>query len=212
MIKAVLCDLDGTLIDSERFYVNETKKWMTALGKDVPIEKCFAIVGMTMPETYTYLSKYTELSYEETKQSYDKHFKDLNTDFATLLFADVKPFFDELEKRGIDIAICSMSPKDYVEKMMKECELNAYIDFYIGGNEVKHNKPAPDIYLRALEVLRVNSKDVIIVEDGKVGIEAGKAAGCYVIARDASYINMDQSKADLIVSNINDVFKVIDNE
>ena len=212
MINAVLFDLDGTLIDSETYYVNETYKYVCKYNKQAKREDCFNIIGLTMPQTYEYVSKLINLDYETTKKEYDKYVANNKIAFKDLLYEDVKDCFIELKRRNIRIGICSMSKESYVRRCIEECELEDYVDYYIGGDECKHNKPEPEIYLKALDVLKLDKKSVIVVEDASTGIKAGKAAGLYVVARDASRFNMKQDLADIIIKDLKELVKIIDYE
>lgn len=210
MVSAIFFDLDGTLIDSETFYVEETYRWLLDNGIDRSYEDACKIIGLTMDATYEYLSKLTGLSYDFVMDSYDSHFLKHPLDFGKYLFSDIEDTFVRLKEKGMTIAICSMSDREYVHNAMKDCHIDEYIDYYVGGNEVKRQKPFPDVYLKALEVLNVDRKNVIVVEDSTAGIKAGKSAGLYVVARNADRFKMDQSKADIIVDDLRELIGVID--
>lgn len=212
MINAILFDLDGTLIDSEAFYIEETYKYVLKHNKLIEKKDCFGIIGLTMSKTYEYVSKLANLDYETTKKEYDQHFLDNKIVFKDLLYEDVKDCFIKLKNKNIKIGICSMSKESYVIKCIKECGLEEYVDYYIGGDKCKHNKPDPEIYLRALDVLKLDKKSVIVVEDATTGIKAGKDAGLYVVARDASRFNMKQDLADIIIKDLKELIKIIDYE
>lgn len=212
MIKAVLFDLDGTLIDSETYYVNETYKYVVLHNKQIKREDCFGIIGLTMPETYEYVSKLVNLDYQTTQKEYDQHFIENKIVFKDLLFGDVTDCFDYLKKNNISIGICSMSNETYVKKCIEDCGLGKYVDYYIGGDECKHNKPNPEIYLKALNVLKMEQKNVIVVEDAATGIMAGKNAGLYVVARDASRFKMKQDLADIIIKDLKELINIINYE
>lgn len=210
MLKACLFDLDGTLIDSERYYQDGTYFWIARKGIKINKEDIFGIIGKDEKGTYDFLSKVTGLSYEECKKNNDHYFRYENPlSFKKYLYDDVTRALKQLKEKGLLIAICSMSPYEYIKQCLKECDLEEYVDYCVSGIDVKNNKPSPDIYLNALKTLNVNSDEAIVIEDAQSGIEAGKAAGMKVIARDASRFNIDQSKADYILEDFEKLSKII---
>lgn len=212
MIKAILFDLDGTLIDSESFYVLKTFEFISNYNKDITLAECNGIIGLTMEKTHEYVAKLCNATVLETKDKYLAYMHANAFKFKDILFNDVKDTFIKLKQKDIKIGICSMSEHKYVKKCVEDCKLDKYVDYYIGGDKCQHNKPHPEIYLKALDVLKMDKNDVIVVEDATSGILAGKAANMKVIARDDSKFNMDQSKADYIIQDLRKILEIIENE
>ena len=209
MSKAILFDLDGTLIDSESYYVKQTYEFVLKYNDKISIEDIYPIIGLTMEDTYTYVSV---LCHKDITTEYDKHFMDNPFSFKEVIFPDVRDCLKKLKDNKFIIGICSMSPYGYVKQFVEECDLKDYVDYYIGGDKCKHNKPDPEIYLCALDVLKLNKNDVIVVEDAYSGIEAGKSAGLKVIARDASRFGINQGSADIIIKDLNELIEIINYE
>lgn len=209
MLKAVFFDLDGTLMDSEMHYISGTAEWLNELDIRVSKEDVFNIVGLTMDDTYKYLSKLSGLSYDECVFYNEKYFKVHPLDFRKLIYPEVKEVFRKLKDRGYKTAICSMSPLDYIKKFVSDNCLDEYVDYCVSGEDLKHNKPYPDIYLKALTELKLKKDEVIVVEDAKSGIESALAAGLKVVAKDASRYHADQHKADAILSDLKELIELI---
>lgn len=212
MIKACLFDLDGTLIDSESFYVLRTYEFVLNYNKSITIEECNPIIGLTMPQTHEYVANLCNSDVESTAQKYLDYISEHAFKFKDILFNDVESTFKKLKEKDILIGICSMSRHEYVEKCVIDCNLEKYVDYYIGGDKCKHNKPNPEIYLTALDVLQIDKNNVIVVEDATTGILAAKNASLLTVARDDSKFNLDQSKADYIIQDLNELIKIIENE
>ena len=85
-----------------------------------------------------------------------------------------------------------------------------YLDFEISGDQLKHSKPAPDIYLKASEVLNVTSDECIVIEDSTIGIEAGKNANMIVIAYKNDKFKQDQSYANYSFKSMQEISDFID--
>ena len=86
-----------------------------------------------------------------------------------------------------------------------------YLDFEISGEQLSHSKPFPDIYLKASEVLDVKPDECIVIEDSRIGIEAGKNANMFVIAYKDEKFKQDQSKASIAFSSMKEISDYIDN-
>ena len=210
MIKAVLFDLDGTLIDSESYYVNGTIEWLSKCGINIDFLTVSGIIGKTNEDTYSYISEISGLDIETIAKKNTNYFTNINPlDFKKLLFKDVIKCFEELKKQNIIIAICSMSPNEYINKFIDDCELNKYIDHYYSGHDCKYTKPNPEIYNKAIDSLKLNKKDVLIVEDAPSGLKAGKDSGAYVVARNNAKFGLNQDNALYILEDLKELTTII---
>lgn len=210
MLKAILFDLDGTLIDSEEYYKSGTYTWIKRKGIDIKVEDIYSVIGLSIEDTYKKIVELTGLPYEEVKKTNEHYFTVENPlDFNKWIYPETKEVFKKIKEKGLKIAICSMSPSEYIKKFGEKTGLSDYIDYYISGEECKHTKPDPEIYLKALEELDILADEAIVIEDAETGIKAGKAASLKVIARDASRFNIDQSEADLIIKDLKDLESIV---
>ena len=210
MIKAILFDLDGTLADSETYYVNGTIKWLSKKGVNIDFKTASGIIGLNMDETYEYISKISGFSKEEIKKVNEDFFsKEDPLKYNEVLFNDVIKCFEELKKQNIKICICSMSPRLYVERFIKECNLNEYIDMYISDDDCRKPKPSPEIYIKAINYLGITPKEAVVVEDAPNGIKAGIGSGAYVIARNGAKFGLNQEGALCILEDLSELFTII---
>ena len=86
-----------------------------------------------------------------------------------------------LKLDGYKLALASNSVIKTINTMMELASLSEYLEFSLSNEDVNNPKPSPEIYLKALEKLNLNAKEVVVVEDNKNGIEAAKAAGTNVL-------------------------------
>ena len=212
-LKAILFDLDGTLVDTEMFYVDGTYEYMYELGYRGPIEKITQIVGTIFPETYGIIAELLDNRFSEkeiekinTKYFYEDHL----LDYRKYLFTGVKEALTKLHDQGYRLAICSSNYRDEIARCLAENDLSDKIETIITGYECAKAKPAPDVYLKALEVLNIQKDEALIYEDSTAGIMAGKNAGIFTVAREEKRFAVDQSAADVIVKDIKGLMKVIE--
>lgn len=210
MLKAVLFDLDGTLINSEEYYMKGMATIARRLGVNATPSDFFVCIGKDMDYTYKMFENFVKQDENKWMNTYNMYFsKENKLDFKKLLFDDVLDTFKGLKEKGLKIGICSMSPVYYIEEFVRQCNLEKYVDYYISGEECLNNKPAPDIYLKALNDLNIQAEEALVVEDAKEGIEAALAANIPVIARDDSHFNVDQSKAKEVFIDLRKLLKII---
>ena len=97
----------------------------------------------------------------------------------------VKPglyeLLDYLKKSGIKMAVASSTVTSRVQSNLERIHVLSYFDEVIGGDQIIHGKPAPDIFLKALELLQVSADQALVLEDSKNGILASYYAHIPVI-------------------------------
>ncbi len=216
MIKAVLFDMDGILYDSEYWYMQGTIKQMRAYGYKGPEKDIITgIVGKTMEGTYRALYDLLggEVPYETIRRNNDRYFDvEHPLDYKEIMFPHVKEVLAALHADGKKLAVCSSSPMQLIVDSLKAMEIASYFDFVESGENLKHAKPAPDIYLKAAEALHMNPKDCVVYEDSCAGIQAGINAGIYTVARHDTRFYQDQSMADKSVNSIEELYDWIRKE
>ena len=212
MIKAILFDLDGTLIDSEEYYTEGTFEWIQRFGFKGKIEDIYPFIGKTYQVQCEMVSGYInhQMSAEEVRVYNDNFFANekpmVCSEYA---FPEVKDSIIELKKHGYKMAICSSSSKELIAKIIAELGFDQYIDFIQSSDDVENGKPAPDVYLEALKFFNIEPKESIVVEDSYSGILAGKNANIYTVARKDYRYNIDQSLADSYIDGIDELYDLI---
>ncbi|MBJ7449775.1 MAG: HAD family phosphatase [Parachlamydiales bacterium] len=98
------------------------------------------------------------------------------------LLPGMEDFLSRLKEKNIPRIIASSAPIDNILFFLEETPLKHYFSQYVSGEEVAHGKPAPDVFLEAAKRLNKDPKECIVLEDSLAGLEAGKKAGCFVIA------------------------------
>lgn len=210
MIKAILFDMDGTLVNSEKYFMEGTLDWMSKKGINLTIEDIKPMMGTTMDVTYNILHKVSGLDIEEIKRCNNKYFYEDNPiQYGKYIFEDTYPTLKELKKMGIKIVICSLSMGFEVRNCINDSDLHLYVDDYLSSDDCKKHKPDPEIYLKALEKEGLNKDEVLIVEDSKNGILAGINSGCRTIVRKDNQFGTDQSMGKEFVNDLREIVKIV---
>ena len=212
MIKAILFDMDGVLIDSEYYYHFGTYKWMKRLGFKGDHQELNKLIGTTMATTYDMLyemfdGKYTK---EELAKINEKYFGEEDPlDCKKIMFANVKECLVSFRQMGLKLALCSASPMNTIMDNLRQMEIENLFDCIVSGDDFERSKPDPMIYHYAMDKLHVTSEECIVYEDSTIGIAAGKASKAFCIARKDDRFGQDQSQADMLINDINELLDYV---
>ncbi len=205
MIKAVLFDMDGIMMDSEAWYMDGTLAWMRELGYEGSAEAVWPVIGTTMERTYEILYDLMEgkIPVEKLKERNERWFSEEHPlNCAEIMFPGVPEVISGLKKDGYLLACCSSSPRETVYEDLGQMGVLDCFDVILSGDEKFPPKPAGDIYRKACEMLGVSNDECVVYEDSTLGILAGRNAGMYVIARRDDRFLQDQSAADCFAADI----------
>ncbi len=180
-IKAVLFDLDGTLVDSMWVWREIDKEYLGKFGLTIPEGLQEDIGGMSFSETAVYIKERFQIpdSVEEMKAEWNKMAWDKYT-YEVPLKKGAGEFLDYCLKNHIKLGIATSNSKELVHNIIKVHGLNDYFSGIVTGCEVEKGKPAPDVYLEAARRCGVAPHKCLVFEDIIPGILAGKAAGMKV--------------------------------
>jgi HAD superfamily hydrolase (TIGR01509 family) len=176
--KAVLFDLDGVLVDSYDCWFRLLQDAMRELGKTpVSLEEFNSRWGQGPEEDRDVF--FPEWSLEELMAFYEKRFGEY-TRWSKQEPGSEK-ILQHLQSHDRKIAIASNSPTVVVNDLLKHAGLESYPNTVIGVDQVRQSKPAPDLLLKALEVLHLTKQEVCYVGDSTYDAQASEAAGIFFI-------------------------------
>lgn len=182
-IKAVLFDMDGTLIDSLWMWGAIDIEYLGKHGYAVPADLHHAVEGMSFSECAVYFKERFGLPSEvqEIKAEWVEMARDKYTHEVSMKQGAVR-FLKYLKNRGIRMGIGTSNSRELLEAAMGSLHLFDYMDYWMTSCEVGAGKPSPDIYLKVAEKLKVLPEECLVFEDTLAGVQAGINAGSRVCA------------------------------
>lgn len=197
MIKAILFDMDGVLIDARDWHYEALNRALGLFG--IGISRYDHLHTFDGLPTRVKLEMLSEQYYlPEELHSFINKMKQKYT--VEITQQKCKPMFQHeyalsrFHKDGYRIAVCSNSVRATIELMMNRSELMEYIDLIVSNEDVTKAKPDPEMYEYAIRKFELKPDECLVVEDNPKGIAAGRASGAYVLpvstVYDVNYENL----------------------
>lgn len=189
MIKGILFDMDGVLVDSEPFICKAAMMMFEELGVMVKPEDFHPFVGMGENR---YIGGVAEahgidVDIEKVKaRTYEIYENIVRGNLSPL--PGSHEFIAECKKRGFRLALATSADRVKMKVNLREIGLSSdTFNYIVTGLDVVNKKPFPDIYVKAAEEIGLKPQECLVVEDAVSGIKAGKAAGCRCLAVTSSF-------------------------
>jgi HAD superfamily hydrolase (TIGR01509 family) len=183
-VQAVLWDMDGTLIDSEKLWDISLAALYAELGGELRPEVRAAMVGSSSENTIRII--YTDLGLEHDVVAMAESNRWLH-DYTAELFDGGLPWcegarelLEALAAEGTAMALVTNTQRELTDRALNSIGRH-YFSVTVCGDEVARGKPAPDPYLRAAELLDLSASACLAVEDSVTGTTAAESAGCPVL-------------------------------
>lgn len=205
-MKAVIFDMDGVLVDSERYFYQLKTDFLRQAGEEPGVDNITEIVGLSADNGWEKLVPTAEKRAVLRPQFEDYRHSHM-IDYAEYLNDNVAEFLADLVNDGRQVALASAGYLTGINQMLRQCELGQYFNMVMSGDQVANNKPAPDIYQASLQQLGLTAADCVAVEDSPVGIQAAKSAGLETWAVRYPYYQLDQSQADQVLTGFGEIRK-----
>ncbi|HKL78903.1 MAG TPA: HAD family phosphatase, partial [Mobilitalea sp.] len=179
MLKAVIFDMDGVIIDSEPMHALAAIMALKQYNVELTLDYCYSFIG----STNFYMCQKIIEDYHMDATAEELH--QANMDMKEKLLAQrgystiphVLELMKDLHEHGMKLIIASSSPSATIEYVMDTLAIKQYFEGYISGMDIELPKPAPDIFLKAASSLGVSPDECLVIEDSPNGVNAAYAAG-----------------------------------
>jgi HAD superfamily hydrolase (TIGR01509 family) len=204
VLQAVLFDMDGLLVDSERLWYEAEAQIAAELGATWGPEHQESLVGGSIDRTVAYM-----LSLSGPVAAPEEVARRLLDGMAERLRANVpmmpgaKELLDEVREAGVPSALVSSTNRALMEYALDGIGRDRFT-LTVAGDEVEHTKPHPEPYLTAARLLNVDPRQCVALEDSPYGTESATAAGCHVVAV-PSVVPIAEAPGRTVVSSLLDV-------
>ena len=200
--EAVIFDCDGVLADSEWASALAWQRTLESYAFHLSAQEFAGFIGTTdrdLAETFG------------PRLAIDPEIilRDANNQLRSILAGGLEAFADAvglLERLEVPVAVASNSDRWRLDAVLSAAGLDGRFQVSVGADEVRHPKPAPDVYLRAAELLAVKPGRCVVIEDSPTGIAAAREAGMGVIAVDRGHFPRGLLEpADQVVGSLDEV-------
>ncbi|AKB43252.1 MAG TPA: HAD family phosphatase [Methanosarcina vacuolata] len=201
MLKALIFDMDGVLVNSMPFHAAAWKKAFLDMGMEIQDQDIYAIEGSNpkngLPLLIRKARKEPEAyDFETITSIYRKEFKRV---FKLKAFDGMKECLEVLKTRFL-LSVVSGSDHLIVHEIVDQLFPDIF-DIVVTGDDITNSKPHPDPFLKAVELLNVQREECIVIENAILGVEAAKKAKIYCIGI-PTYLEPSQlGRADLVVGD-----------
>ncbi|MCB1192935.1 MAG: HAD family phosphatase [Leptospiraceae bacterium] len=211
-MEAILFDMDGLMIDTERLYFEAERELADRFQRELQEKTLWKMMGRNPLTAMQIFIDDLELSIsaKDLLGIRDEIMeRKLRTDMVTMpgLFEIINEFHSKLK-----LAIVTGAPQKFLDITLENLKIETYFDAFQTSDEIQNGKPNPEIYLKAIRKLKTLPQNCVVLEDSSNGARAGKNAGCYTIAIPSEYTqNQDFSFVDYIAKDLSEAKEHIQN-
>jgi beta-phosphoglucomutase len=199
--KAVLWDLDGTLVDSEEYHWRAWKETLEGAGIAISYQDFLSSFGQ---RNDAILAKWLGENagagkIEQIGNDKEDRYRELVRHEGLMPLPGAAEWVERLHHEGWRQAIASSAPRSNVETVLDALHMRPWFQAAVAAEDVREGKPAPDVFLTAAARLGAEPHGCVVVEDARAGIQAAQRAGMRSIAvgRNATELGADMAAAKL---------------
>ncbi len=209
MLKAVLFDMDGVIVDTEPLHRKAYFKMFEEVSIDVTEAMYDSFTGQaTLPICRTLCQHFGLSDTPENLVSIKrKHFKYIFENDSDLALLDgVHDLIKDYHNNGLTLVLASSASMPNINRIFERFDLDKYFKAKISGADLKASKPHPEIFIKAAQLASEHTNNCMVIEDSTNGIAAAKAANIYCVGFKSPHsANQDYSKADRVITSFEEI-------
>ncbi|MCY0880777.1 MAG: HAD-IA family hydrolase, partial [Firmicutes bacterium] len=183
MIKALIFDFDGTIIDTETAWYQAFREAYKEYGVDLSLEQYAQCIGTSLhafnPYEYLVTDLHLSIDLKAFRQSVQERHARL-MDEQTMR-QGIFNYLQTARSKHLQIGLASSSQRDWIEHFLHKLNIRDYFECIRSADDVRHVKPDPELYLQALDCLKVHPDEALAIEDSPNGSQAAAAAGIHCV-------------------------------
>ena len=210
-IKMVVFDLDGVVLDSEPLHEHAKRRILNEHGITENLDLSFSI---GQPNKVLWNGMIHRFQINKSEEELERLQYNYILEEIKMRKIRTSTGFSELiqwlKGNQIKIGLASSSNRFYVDSILSYYSLTDYFDYIVAGDEVKRKKPEPDVYLKVLELSKLDSQEVIAVEDTYAGSKAAVSAGLPCVGyQNPTSGSQDLSACFLKINELHELMEII---
>lgn len=214
----MIFDMDGVLLDSEASYRSSVERFFGDRGVVIPVHELNEIAGSSHEDYRAHIARWweriPELSAEDAalgpQAAIHPYYVSSPEEVAALASPGLRETLDSLAERGIALGLASSSPMREIRSNLEALGVDGHFSAIVSGDDLARSKPFPDVYLKAMELLGVDWRQAIAVEDSDPGIEAARRAGLAVAAKRDDRFGFTQAGAQWLFDELPELVTLVD--
>ena len=211
--KAIVFDLDGTLVDSAPEIATALNSAMTGIGQPpFPLTEVQSFIGggasvALKRALATRGTSIDDAAFDAMMTSFYKVYAEVS-EAGNGLYSGVMETLGELQRRGLPLGLCTNKAEHITAIALRALGIAPFFTAVVGARDDLPRKPAPDMLMAVLAKLGARPADVLVVGDSRSDVGAARAAGCPVIAVSYGYAHgpVADLRADRVIDNMKDLF------
>lgn len=200
-MKAVIFDMDGTVVDTTALEYEAWKRMLDEVNVVFPYEDYIQALGAKGSEIIKARYKADKSKIETMLHKKEVYFKELVSKKGLQLMPDIEKILEEVKGLNLKMALATGASHAKVDFVMQQFNIGHYFQVFVTADDVKKGKPDPEIFLKAAEKLGVPPQECVVMEDASNGVEAARNAGMACIAITSTRGKNQLQEADLTVDS-----------